>query len=380
MSLLRVALGLALGPAVALGFARFAYALVLPAMREDLHWSYAQAGGMNTANAVGYLLGSLLANSAMLRWGYRSTFLGSLALTALALLFSGVSDNYFGLVALRLIAGVSGALVFVSGGALAAHLASRDPSRSALVLGVYFGGVGLGILASGVFLPVLLEDRSGAWPWAWMALGLLSVVGFGGAYLAARRVEEPRPAVVGSEGGSLGSLLPTAVAYFLFALGYIVYMTFVIAFVRAELGTLEVTLFWSVLGIAVVGGGRIWGGRIQKSRDGSALSLILFTISAGAALPLLSKAFLLMLGSALLFGSFLSVVTAITALVRQALPPAQWGYGIAVFTVIFAAGQSLGPWLSGLLTDALGSLQAGFAASVGVLVLGGLVARVQRPT
>ncbi|PZA06855.1 YbfB/YjiJ family MFS transporter [Meiothermus sp. PNK-Is4] len=375
-----MALGLALGPAVALGFARFAYALVLPAMREDLHWSYAQAGGMNTANALGYLLGSLLANPAMRRWGYRATFLGSLALTALALLCSGVGENYFGLVALRLLAGVSGALVFVSGGALAAHLASRDPSRSALVLGVYFGGVGLGILASGVFLPVLLEDRPGAWPWAWVALGLLSGVGVGGAYLAARRVEVPPPALAGSQGGSLGSLLPTAVAYFLFALGYIVYTTFVIAFVRAELGALEVTLFWSVLGIAVMAGGRIWGERIQKSRDGSALSLVLFTISAGAALPLLSRAFLPMLGSALLFGSFLSVVTAITALLRRALPPAQWGYGIAVFTVIFAAGQSLGPWLAGLLTDALGGLQAGFAASVGVLVLGGLVARLQRPT
>jgi predicted MFS family arabinose efflux permease len=380
VSLLRSALGLALGPAVALGFARFAYALVLPAMREDLHWSYAQAGGMNTANALGYLLGSLLANLVMLRWGYRATFLGSLALTALALLFSGVSDSYFGLVALRLLAGASGALVFVSGGALAAHLASRDPTRSALVLGVYFGGVGLGILASGVFLPVLLEDRPMAWPWAWMALGLISAAGFGVAYGAARRVEEPRPALAGSQSGSLGSLLPTAVAYFLFALGYIVYMTFVIAFVRAELGTFEVTLFWSVLGIAVVGGGRVWGGRIQNSRDGSALSLILLIISAGAAIPLLSKTFPLMLGSALLFGSFLSVVTAITALVRQALPPAQWGYGIALFTVIFAAGQSLGPWLSGLLTDASGSLQAGFAASVVVLALGAWVARLQRPT
>lgn len=167
MSLLRVALGLALGPAVALGFARFAYALVLPAMREDLHWSYAQAGGMNTANAVGYLLGSLLANSAMLRWGYRATFLGSLALTALALLFSGVSDSYFGLVALRLIAGVSGALVFVSGGALAAHLASRDPSRSALVLGVYFGGVGLGILASGVFCSRIAQGPGLGLGWPW---------------------------------------------------------------------------------------------------------------------------------------------------------------------------------------------------------------------
>jgi len=379
-SLLRLALGLALGPAVALGFARFAYALVLPAMREDLHWSYAQAGGMNTANAVGYLLGSLLANPAMLRLGYRATFLGSLALTALALLFSGVGDNYFGLMALRLLAGVSGALVFVSGGALAAHLASRDPTRSALVLGVYFGGVGLGILASGVFLPVLLEGHPSSWPWAWMALGLISVAGFGVAYWAARGVKEPRPALAGSQSGSITALVPTAVAYFLFALGYIVYMTFVIALVRAELGTWQVTLFWSVLGVAVVGGGRVWGGRIQNSRDGSALSLILLTIAVGAAIPLFSKAFPPMLGSAWLFGSFLSVVTAITAAVRRALSPSQWGYGIAIFTVIFAAGQSLGPWLSGLLIDASGSLEAGFAVSVAVLAAGALVARLQRPT
>ncbi len=38
------AVGLALGPAVALGLARFAYALLLPAMRTDLSWSFAQAG------------------------------------------------------------------------------------------------------------------------------------------------------------------------------------------------------------------------------------------------------------------------------------------------------------------------------------------------
>jgi hypothetical protein len=31
---------------VALGLARFAYALLLPAMRVELHWSYAGAGMM----------------------------------------------------------------------------------------------------------------------------------------------------------------------------------------------------------------------------------------------------------------------------------------------------------------------------------------------
>ena len=48
-----IALGLSTGAAVSLGFSRFAYALLLPPMRASLHWSYVQAGGMNTANALG---------------------------------------------------------------------------------------------------------------------------------------------------------------------------------------------------------------------------------------------------------------------------------------------------------------------------------------
>ena len=46
-------LRLSLGGAVALGFARFAYALLLPAMRADLHWSFTLSGAMNAANALG---------------------------------------------------------------------------------------------------------------------------------------------------------------------------------------------------------------------------------------------------------------------------------------------------------------------------------------
>ena len=55
-----VIVGLAMGPAVALGLGRFAYALLLPSMRADLGWSFADAGALNTANAAGYLLGGSL--------------------------------------------------------------------------------------------------------------------------------------------------------------------------------------------------------------------------------------------------------------------------------------------------------------------------------
>lgn len=49
--------GLALGTASALGLGRFAYGLLVPAMRSELHWSLAQAGALTTANGLGYLLG-----------------------------------------------------------------------------------------------------------------------------------------------------------------------------------------------------------------------------------------------------------------------------------------------------------------------------------
>ena len=63
----RTALGLALGPAV---LARFDYALLLPSVRADLYWSFATAGAMSTANALGYLAGAPLRDAALGRpWG-----------------------------------------------------------------------------------------------------------------------------------------------------------------------------------------------------------------------------------------------------------------------------------------------------------------------
>src|SRR5690348_5776990 len=94
-------LGLALGPVVALGFSRFAYSLLLPPMREQLHWSFAQAGGLNTSNAIGYILGTLLAAWVAQQMGNRSAFLGSMAISAVILLLSGITSTYMMLLALR---------------------------------------------------------------------------------------------------------------------------------------------------------------------------------------------------------------------------------------------------------------------------------------
>ena len=54
---------LSLGPVVGNGFARFGYALLLPAMKLDMVWSFTQAGWINTAHAIGYLVGAVLSPS-----------------------------------------------------------------------------------------------------------------------------------------------------------------------------------------------------------------------------------------------------------------------------------------------------------------------------
>src|SRR3954468_12881296 len=65
----RLILILSLAPTIGLGIGRFAYALVLPDMRDSLSWSYSAAGFMNTINAVGYLAGALTASPLIKRFG-----------------------------------------------------------------------------------------------------------------------------------------------------------------------------------------------------------------------------------------------------------------------------------------------------------------------
>src|SRR5579863_710155 len=152
------ALGLSLGAAAALGLARFAYALMLPAMKESLGWTFAQAGGMNSANAIGYLMGALVANSIIGRRSPRFAFIAATGITAVTLIASAGTGDYSILLALRLAGGIASAVLFIAGGVLGAQLASADPGRSGLLLGIYYGGVGIGLMLSSICIPWLLES------------------------------------------------------------------------------------------------------------------------------------------------------------------------------------------------------------------------------
>ncbi|RYX85743.1 YbfB/YjiJ family MFS transporter [bacterium] len=379
-----LALCLALAPAIAIGFGRFAYALVLPAMKTDLGWSFSQAGSMGTANALGYLIGAL-ATGPLLRFvGPRPLMLIGLGLSVVALWGAASTSAFTALLFFRGLVGFSAAPTFICATGLAARLGS-NAEENALAMGLTICGPGIGTILTGTLVPLLLEGEASRWPRAWGAMGLLGVLAFAVVIIASRGMSGGGTATNESEhveekAKARGGLGFAYFSYFLFGLGYIAYMTFLVAFVRglnASSGT--VSLVWTCLGVAMLASSFAWKGQLAKNRGGFAMMLMGVGGAVCALLPLISGTLPALLISAIGFGATtMPVVTAITVLVRRHLPAARWNGSIAAVTAVFAVGQSLGPLAAGQLSDHFGA-SASLWWSAGVLGLAAIAALGQKP-
>ncbi|PTT20643.1 MFS transporter [Acidovorax sp. HMWF029] len=388
-----LAVALSMGAAISLGITRFSYALLLPPMREDLGWSYTLAGGMNTANALGYLLGAL-ATPLLLRRAAAGRVL--LVGAVLASVFMGLSGFFTAapwLLLQRLLAGVASALVFIAGGLLAARLGAHEPGRSGLLLGLYYGGTGWGISLSALLVPGVLAAAGPVphpWAWAWWALALACAAATAVLWWPAQALQVLAPPPASPTAFNITppparlhwrALAPALLGYGLFGVGYIGYMTFVVALLREQGASGgAITGFYALLGLAVVLSSRIWAGLLDRSRGGEALARLNALLGVATLLPAVTGAWPVVLASGLLFGGvFLSVVASTTALVRHNLPQALWASGISAFTIVFAAGQIVGPTVVGWIADGPGGLARGLVFSACALWVGALVAWRQRP-
>ncbi|QWW72406.1 YbfB/YjiJ family MFS transporter (plasmid) [Rhizobium sp. WYJ-E13] len=175
LALVRICL-LALGPALGLGIARFAYGLLLPMMKSDLGWSYSQAGWINTVNAIGYIVGASTATTAARTLGSARTYgIGSLV-TVACVLALGFTNNFAVLSFFRLLSGVSGAWIFVTGGVMTMALAAGQ-RHSSVAIGLFYAGAGFGLACTGVLVPQWLEKFGGEnWRGVWLLLAAVGAI------------------------------------------------------------------------------------------------------------------------------------------------------------------------------------------------------------
>ncbi|HXA47461.1 MAG TPA: YbfB/YjiJ family MFS transporter, partial [Burkholderiaceae bacterium] len=335
---LLTAIILSLGAAISLGMARFSYALLLPPMRADLGWTYFLAGSMNTGNAFGYFVGALLTPALMRRVGAQKTLFIGAILTALFMILCGFVIDANVLMLQRVLAGIASAFVFIAGGLLAARLGSMHLRRAGLLIGLYYGGTGFGIAMSALLVPLTIDvaiahGSAHAWQWAWLALGVVCLLATLIMVRPVRDIDGTTAAADEHGRFKTRAFAPSLAAYFMFGVGYIGYMTFVVALLKDQgMSSTAITIFYTTLGLAVMASSRVWAAMLDHYKGGEAMAILTTLLCIATLLPVLSTAWPLAFASGILFGGvFLAVVASTTALVRHNAQPAAWSSGISMF-------------------------------------------------
>ena len=375
--------GLTLGVTVTNGFARFAYGLLLPAMKSEMGMNYAQSGWLNTANALGYIVGAVLTMLLIRKISPASLFAFGLLSTTICLMSTGLNAEMAWQTTLRILAGIFGAMSFSTAGALTAGLFQDDPRRNALAIALLFGvGGGLGIVLTGAILPLMLDAYGpDAWPMGWYVVGGISLTFLPLSLWASMQLRPNTQTQTVTARLPLKKMLPLFAGYAGFGLGYIVYLTFLSAWMTEQNASAAfMALVWVVLGICLCLSPFVWRPVLIRFRSGLPLALILACIAIGSALPVVLPKGPVLILSAIVFGlSVFMAPGAVTSFIRQNLPPPSWAGAISLFTVVFAVAQTIGPYAAGLVGDMSQNIGVSLLAAAAVLLLGAGAALRQGP-
>lgn len=371
-----LALSLALSVAISNGLARFAYGLILPSMREDLSWSYSVAGFLNSANAVGYMLGAFAGYAWLRRVDPVKLFRIGLVLTVVTLCATPLSEKLAFLSIMRGLTGLGAAWVFACGAAIVSFIFSEDPHRRGIAVGIYFSGAGIGMIATGLALPPLFEFAgASSWRFSWYLIGGASAMFAIFPFFTAARANVSTSSVEVSSTWSVRAYLMPMAAFILFGASTNVYLTFLAAWIT-ERGQhwYQISLAWSILGLGVCLSPFIWRKALNLWPATRTLSCALLVSALGVALSFTGGNEAVMLVSALLYGSALFIApTAVTILARTTRPSSDWANFVALFTLMFSVGQTLGPWAAGAVSDVYGLAYAMGSVLI-VLVVAGMLA------
>ena len=358
------------------GFGRFGFALVLPSMRDGLTLSNGEMGALAGLGLAAYVLFTAPAGALAARLGTRWVVVGGLLGTAAGLAGTGLANEFVVAASAQVLVGISGPAAVVP--VLAIGGAWFEPSFRGRATGLVVGGGGIGILAAGLFVPLLLSPGD-AWAWRRAWLGLAAAV-LGAAVVAALFLRDPPSSRAQRARIDLGRVYRStvvwrlALVFGLYGVSYIVYGTFFAAHLSQRgLDPAAAGRLWSVVGVFSLGSGLLGG--LLADRLGSVPSLaIMFAIQgAGLAMLALGDGEPWYLGSAVLYGASLwGFPSAMSKACAEAVGPALTSTALGLLALTFGIGQAIGPTAAGFLADLSGSLTPALLFGAAADALGAL--------
>jgi MFS family permease len=386
-----------------LGLARFGYSVILPSMQAGLGMNNTQAGGLVTANLLGYVILSVLGGALAVRYGPRNVIAVGLVFTGGGMLLTGLAGSFATATVWRALTGIgSGASNVPVMGLLAAWFAAK---RRGLASGIAVGGSSVALILVGPLVPRLLSvyGESG-WRVSWFLFaGIVLALAVLGFFLLRNRPAEMglRPAGDDSTNDSpvtrhsspapldwgrvyrSTTVWHLGLVYIAFGLSYIVYMTFFTKYLIAEGGYSKEAAgnLFMIMGWFSLISGLIWG--MLSDAIGRKRALILVYLIHAVAFGLFGlwrtpTGFTL---SAIIFGLAAWSVPAIMSatcgdLLGPRLAPAALGF----ITMFFGLGQAIGPSVAGAIADTRGSFSLAFVLAAVVALVGAGAAALLRPS
>ena len=374
----------------ALGFGRFAYTPILPAMKEGLSLTYTQMGWIGTGNFIGYLVFSLIGGYLATRIGPRMVISAALILVAFSLFLTGISDSFEFAAAMRTLTGAGSAASNVPIMAMAS--AWFATSRRGMATGILVSGSSIALLLLGPLIPFLLQSfPNSGWRVSWYVLGGITLFIALLNYLFLRNRPEEKNLRPFGEAAGLPSTPPSPLSFsmkslytsrplwhlagifFTFGFSYIVYMQYFSAYLvnEAGVGVERAGNYLMLLGILSIFCGPFWGTVSDFIGRKYGLALVFLTQGICYLVFGLMKSDAGYLLSTILFGlTAWSVPSIIAAAVGDTVGPRSTPAALGFTILVMGMGQALAPPIGGRIADFTGSFTSAFLLSAVVAFAG----------
>jgi len=353
-----------------LGLARFAFTPLLPSLQAHTGLGDAAAGVLAAVNYAGYMSGALLAawiDSPA--WRHR-LYSAGLWIAVLGTAATGLAAWYPGWLLLRYLGGLCGAAGMLLGSGLVLGWLMRSGRRPEL--GLYFIGIGLGIVVSALSAWGFTRLWPDDWRAPWLMLTVVGAVFLVPAWLW-RPPVPPAPASVADDGSgpSRRWLLTMAGSYFAAGWGFVISATFTVAIVEREPALAGQGAFmWALVGIAAMPAVALWDRVARRLGEQRALLLAFGLQTLAVIAPALSGS----LGAALLgavgYGATFIGIVSLTLALAGRRAPRNPGKAMARLTLSYGAAQVVAPALAGAMAQASGRFTGALWLTAAVMAAG----------
>lgn len=376
-----------------LGFGRFSLGAILPFMREGLGLNYQQIGLVASSAFIGYLISVSVVGYFVMQMGAKKVINYSLLIIGAGMVICANATSFWLAYLGCLFLGIG------SGGSSipAMGLAGRwfSSKKKGMAIGIAMGGVGLGIVISGLVVPPIVTITVEGWRVGWYILAIVTLIFVVlNALFLKNSPEELGLQPIGNEKEKEKKTVKKeeeqhdkwnvyknkqvwmiGLVYMSWGFSYLIFSTFLVDYLMNHVGfSKEIAgLFFSLAGFASIVSGFIWGGLSDKLGRMFALSLVLtiqFTMLIALSIST-STTFIFL--EVVLYGLTLwGVPTIMNASVTDFVSLAYVPVAMGFITIFFSVGQIVSPIVTGVIIESTNNYFVSFLLSAFICLCGAI--------